>query len=129
VASLFGASTLPLGPLTHEDIWSSSDSDISQSIGFPIQPVPPPAVFAVPPVSAVVLVPPVSAVPVPTPPPPAILSSLLTRPEPFKLGVFKDAKDYLDNYDMIQFYLRIPYFSTGHSDSLLVTDLSNVEAS
>ncbi len=91
--------------------------------------MPPPAVFAVPPVSAVVSVPPVSAVPVPTPPPPAILPSLLTRPEPFKLGIIKDAKDYLDNYDMIQFYRRIPDFSTGRSDGLLVTDLSNAEAS
>ncbi len=36
VASLFGASTLPLHPLTHEDVWSSSDLDVSQSIGFPV---------------------------------------------------------------------------------------------
>ncbi len=91
--------------------------------------MPPPAVFAVPLVSVVVSVPSVLVVPVPTPPPPAILPSSLTRPEPFKLGVFKDAKDYLDNYDMIQFYLRIPDFSTGRSDGLLVMDLSNAEAS
>ncbi len=91
--------------------------------------MPLPAVFAVPPVSAVVLVPPVLAVPVPTPPPPAILPSLLTQLKPFKLGVFKDAKDYLDNYDMIQFYLRIPDFSTRRLDGLLVTDPPNVEAS
>ncbi len=67
--------------------------------------------------------------PVPTPPPPAILPSVSTRPEPFKLDVFKDAKDYLDDYDMIQFYLRIPDFSIGCSDGLLVMDPSNVEAS
>ncbi len=30
---------------------------------------------------------------------------------------------------MIQFYLRIPDFSTGSSDGLLVTDPSNAEAS
>jgi hypothetical protein len=36
VVSLFGASTLLLRPLTHEDVWSTFDSDVSQSIGFPV---------------------------------------------------------------------------------------------
>jgi hypothetical protein len=76
--------------------------------------------------------PPLAASPLAVPPLapiPAASPSFAARPKPFKLGVFKDAKDYLDNYDMIQFYLCIPDFSTGHSDGLLVTDLSNVEAS
>jgi hypothetical protein len=115
--------------LTHEDVRSSSDSYISQSIGFPVQPVPPPAVFAVPPVSAVVSVPPVAAVPASTPPPPALLPSLSTRPEPFKLVEIKDAKAYINNYDLIQYYLRIPEFSYGCSDGVLQMDTSNAESS
>jgi hypothetical protein len=53
----------------------------------------------------------------------------LTWPKPFKLIKIKDAKAYLDNYDLIQYYLRIPEFSTGCSDGVLQTDTSNAEAS
>ncbi len=35
----------------------------------------------------------------------------------------------LDNYNLIQYYLRIPECSTGHSDGVLQTDPSNAEAS
>ncbi len=41
----------------------------------------------------------------------------------------KDAKAFIDNYDLIQYYLRVPEFSTGQADDALITDLSNLEAS
>ncbi len=53
----------------------------------------------------------------------------MTGPKPFKLIEIKDAKAYLDNYNLIQYYLRIPEFSTGHSDGVLQMDPSNAEAS
>jgi hypothetical protein len=51
------------------------------------------------------------------------------RPKPFKLVEIKDAKAYLDNYYLIQYYLRIPDFSAGRSDGNLKMDPSNAEAS
>jgi hypothetical protein len=41
----------------------------------------------------------------------------------------KDAKAFLDSFEQIQFYLRMPDFSTGHADGALVTDVGNQEAS
>ena len=41
----------------------------------------------------------------------------------------KDAKAFLDSFEQIQFYLRMPDFSTGHADGALVTDAGNREAS
>ncbi len=57
------------------------------------------------------------------------MPSSLTRPKPFKLVDIKDAKAYLNNYELIQYYLCIPEFSTGCLDGVLQTDLSNAEAS
>jgi hypothetical protein len=41
----------------------------------------------------------------------------------------KDAKAFLDSFEQIQFYLRMPDFSTGHADGALVMDVGNREAS
>jgi hypothetical protein len=41
----------------------------------------------------------------------------------------KDAKAFIDNYDLIQYYLHVPEFSTGWADDALITDLPNLEAS
>jgi hypothetical protein len=41
----------------------------------------------------------------------------------------KDAKAFINNYDLIQYSLHIPEFSTGQADDTLITDLSNLEAS
>ena len=51
------------------------------------------------------------------------------RSELLKLDPFKDAKGFLDSLEQIQFYLRMPEFSTGHVDNSLTTDASNLEAS
>jgi hypothetical protein len=41
----------------------------------------------------------------------------------------KDAKGYLDHHELIQYYLRLPDYSTKCSDSLLITNASNLCAS
>jgi hypothetical protein len=48
---------------------------------------------------------------------------------PLKLCVLKDDKDFMDNYELIQYYLRVPEFSTGWADDALITDPSNLDAS
>jgi hypothetical protein len=48
---------------------------------------------------------------------------------PLKLCELKDPKAFLDNWDLIQYYLRVPEFSTHWTDDALVTDSSNLEAS
>ncbi len=120
VASSFGALSLPLHPLPHQDARSLSDSNVSQSFGFQSQFIALPDINPVPPVY-------LPSAPAPSQPPST--PSSLTRPEPFKLVKIKDAKAYLDNYNLIQYYLRIPEFSTGSSDGVLQTDPSNAEAS
>jgi hypothetical protein len=63
-------------------------------------------------------------VPAPAAPP------LATRSvEPLKLCELKDPKSFIDNWDLIQYYLRIPEFSMGCTDDALVTDSTNLEAS
>ena len=51
------------------------------------------------------------------------------RAELLKLDPIKDARGFLDSLEQIQFYLRMPEFSTGHSDDSLTTDAINLEAS
>jgi hypothetical protein len=51
------------------------------------------------------------------------------KTDPFKLSEIKDVKSYLDMQDEIAYYLRSDEYSTGRSDSLLITDPSNAEAS
>ncbi len=120
MASSFGASSLPLRPLLHQDARSLLASDVSQSFGFQGQTVAPPDITPVPPVDLPGM--PATSRPPSTP-------SSTTQPEPFKLVKIKDAKAYLNNYNLIQYYLRIPDFSTGRSDGILKTDPSNAEAS
>jgi hypothetical protein len=60
---------------------------------------------------------------------PALATGSLWLSESIKLPDIKDAKDYLDNYELIQDYLWLPNYSTQSSDSLLITDASNSEAS
>ncbi len=119
VASSFGALSSTLCPLPHQDARSLLDSNISQSFGLPGQ-LAPPDVTPVPPVD-------LPGAPVPVLPPSTPSSS--TRLEPFKLVDIKDAKAYLDNYDLIQYYLCISEFLTGRLDGVLQMDPSNAEAS
>ena len=65
--------------------------------------------------------------PLPLVPPPAPIGPV--RAELLKLDPIKDAKGFLDSLETIQFYLRMPEFSTGHADNSLTTDVLNVEAS
>ncbi len=71
--------------------------------------------------------------PPPVSSPPLVVTPLMAplRPaEPIKLPALKDAKAYLDVYDIILYWLRQPEYSTQLLDeSLLVTTPSNVEAS
>ena len=71
--------------------------------------------------------------PVPVAPTPALAGPphvAASRPlEPLKLSPLKDEKAVLDNYDLIQYYLRVPEFSTGRPDDTLLTDSSNADAS
>jgi hypothetical protein len=75
----------------------------------------------VPPVNPPIIPPPVMA------PPPAALAPRSFKP--LKLCALKDDKAFINNYDLIQYYLRIPEFSTGRADDALITDSSNLDAS
>jgi hypothetical protein len=43
----------------------------------------------------------------------------------FTLPTIMSGSDYLQNWDLILFWLRSPGFSTGHLDSALITDITN----
>ena len=109
-----------------------------------------PAPVLLPPRAAPAMPVPVAAAPGPGPPPapapgpgsgppPGPASALPSVPLPapvgpvwadlLKLDPIKDAKGFLDLLETIQFYLRMPEFSTGHADGSLTTDAVNLEAS
>jgi hypothetical protein len=68
----------------------------------------------------------VGAPPVAAPP----LVAQVTRPaEPLKLCELKDAKAFINNFELVQFYLHIPEVSTGCVDDALITYLSNLAVS
>ncbi len=46
-----------------------------------------------------------------------------------QLDPIKDTKSYLAMYEVIQLYLHMDVFSTGHADSALMTDATNATAS
>jgi hypothetical protein len=72
----------------------------------------------------------IPAAPVPMAPfvaPP--VASVGVRAELLKLDPMKDAKAFLDLLEQIHFYLRMPEFSTGHTDGSLTTNAGNLEAS
>jgi hypothetical protein len=68
-------------------------------------------------------------VPPPVAPAPAAPTPATCSVEPFKLCKLKDPKSFIDNWDLIQYYLRVPEFSTGRMDDALVTNSTNLEAS
>jgi hypothetical protein len=130
--------------LAHDDLRSSSASDLTMSLSVASRAVPPhvapmmaqpgvdPQVAlqlsllirqygSAPPAFPQVVIPPTAALP---PAAPAACSC-----EPLKLWELKDAKVFIDNYDLIQYYLRVPDFSMGRTDDALITDSSNFEAS
>jgi hypothetical protein len=59
----------------------------------------------------------------------ALAAVSLRSSESIKLPYIKDAKGYLDNHELIQYYLRLPDYSTQRLDSLIITDVSNSEVS
>ena len=133
VASPAAFAASPHRPLSHEDLSASSESDLTMSfpppVGVPaaIPSAPPPVLPPVPVLGGGVSPPPVSS-PAVVISPPAV--SLRPSAENFKLPVLKDAKAYLDVYDMILYWLRQPEYGTQLSDeSLLITTPSNVAAS
>jgi hypothetical protein len=60
---------------------------------------------------------------------PAPAAGSLWSSESIKLPEIKNAKGYLDDHELIQYYLWLPDYSTQRSNSLLITDASNSEAS
>jgi hypothetical protein len=51
------------------------------------------------------------------------------RVELLKLDPIKDAKAFLESFETIQYYLRMPEFSTRHVDGSLSMDAANLDAS
>jgi hypothetical protein len=132
--------------LAHEDLRSALASDVTMPLSVPGQAVPPhlaPTTAqpgAIPPMAPQSsplmqvygnvphimyqgVVPPPMA-PAPAAPPPATHSV-----EPLKLCKLKDPKSFIDNWDLIQYYLSVPKFLTGCTDDALLTNSTNLEAS
>jgi hypothetical protein len=99
----------------------------------PIPPALPAALLAAPPAvipvtsSAAVTAAPPAMVPVASPVP--HVAPLGICAELFKLNPIKVVKSFLNLLEQIQFYLRMPEFSTGHANESLTTNLGNQEAS
>ena len=135
--------------LAHEDLRSASASDVTMSLSVTGQDIPPSLVYMTgtpglaPPVAPVLspLVRHYGPAPQLTPavvppqimaPPPAVPAPMVRAPrsfEPLKLCALKDDKAFIDNNDLIQYYLCVPEFSTGRPDDALIADSSNVVAS
>ncbi len=60
-------------------------------------------------------------------PPP--VAQVMHPAKPLKLCKLKDAKAFIGNFELIQYYLHISDFSTGRADDALITDSSNLAAS
>jgi hypothetical protein len=69
------------------------------------------------------------APPMPALPPLPPAAPTAARVELLKLDPIKDAKTFLDSFETIQYYLRMPEFSTRHADGSLSTDAANLDAS
>jgi hypothetical protein len=121
VAPSLGVSSSRLHSLLHEDAQSLLASDITMSFSVPVPPIASPLSLPLAPTEIPPAPQEVSA------PAPAAVS--LWSSESIKLPDIKDAKGYLDNHELIQYYLWLPDYSTQCSDSLLITDASNSEAS
>jgi hypothetical protein len=97
-----------------------SASNITMSFLVPVPPIASPP--ALPPA-------PTGIPPAPQASAPAPAAGSFRSSESIKLPDIKDAKVYLDHHELIQYYLRFPNYSTQRSESLLITDVSNSEAS
>ncbi len=89
-----------------------------QAVIIPATPAPP-----------TMVVPMVIPPPLALPPAPVVVSSTTARAELLKLDSIKDAKAFLDSFETIQYYLRMPEFSTRHPNGSLNTDATNADAS
>jgi hypothetical protein len=149
VASSLGDTSTPLWSLLHADARSLLGSDVTMS--FPpnrsalliphippvlapsVQVLPPatPAVLFVPPVHAPLMVPAApTVIPLVVPAVPAVLPmSSAAQAKLLKLDPIKDAKAFLDSFETIQFYLRMPEFSHGHAEGSLPMDAASLDAS
>ncbi len=68
----------------------------------------------------------IGAPPVAAPPP---VAQVTCPTESLTLCKLKDAKAFINNFELIQHYLRIPDFSTCCTDDALITDSFNLAAS
>jgi hypothetical protein len=133
--------------LAYEDLCSSLALDVTMSLSVPGQAVPP---HLAPTMAQPRVIPPVApqssplmqvygnvphimpqgvVVPPPVAPAPAAPTPATCSVEPLKLCELKDPKAFIDNWDLIQYYLRILEISAGHRDDALVTNSTNLEAS
>ncbi len=113
---------LPLMISSHPSLLGSS-RDVSGGAASP-----PPALAGSRSTVSTAPAPSVAKVPVSTPlPAPVGPTPLLV--DRFKLSLIKSGSDYLQTWDLILFWLRSPSFSTGRSDSALITDTTNFLAS
>ncbi len=130
--------------LAHEDLHSSLALDVTMSLSIASRAVPPHLAHMTgtpgiaPPVAPLssLLVHQYDPVPLVNPPviPPPVMAPPPAAPAPrsfeqLKLCALKDDKAFNDNYDLIQYYLCVPEFSTGWADDALITDSSNLDAS
>ncbi len=129
MAPSVGVTSLALQSLPHEDTKPLSDLDFT--ISFSVQ-VPPIAWPSCPLLAST----PAFLAPSSAPPPPASLVSpqvpvvtSLWSSKPIKIPDIKDTKAYLDQHELIQYYPWLPNYSTWRSDSLLITNASNSDAS
>jgi hypothetical protein len=88
-------------------------------------PAAPPAVIPVAPPAAVPAAPP-AVVPIASPVP--LVAPLGICAKLLKLHSIRDVIAFLNSLEQIQFYLRMPEFSTGHAKESLTTNLGNREA-
>jgi hypothetical protein len=119
VALSLGVSKLTLHSLPHDDAWSVSASNITMSFLVLVPPIASPS--------------PLPLAPIGIPPAPqasalAPEAGSLWSSESIQLLDIKNAKGYLDNHQLIQYYLWLPDYSIWRLDSLLITEASNSEA-
>ncbi len=157
VASSIGNTISPLQSLPHADSRmasaSSLDTPLVAQVGVgaalvPVTTVPPTApsflpVHPVPVAASALPTAPAGFIHAPVPVPAAspsvglvppqvsavVAPSVAPRIELLKIDPIKDTKSFLDSFETIQYYLRMPDFSTGRANDSLAMDASNAEAS
>jgi hypothetical protein len=115
-------------PAVHVPMMAPTVPAVAPAAPFPVFHVPMMAP-TVPAVAPAAPSPPAVAPPMPALPPLPPAAPTVARVELLKLDPTKDAKAFLDSFKIIQYYLRMPEFSTRHADNSLSMDAENLDAS